>query len=80
MTKKSYSTLTIAAAAAVLILLAGGAALAEHSSEPTAVEFDQAVELRVIEAPMCFLPRFTAAEHKRCSVVGYIIRPVAAAL
>ena len=86
MTKKSYSTLTIAAAAAVLMLLAGGAAQAQtavnddpkDSSAAAAVQLED--QTRIIEAPMCFLPRFSTAEQRRCSVVGYIVRRVGAAL
>ena len=85
MTKKSYSTLTIAAAAAVLILLASSAAVADpqdvnngsqQSSTPSAAQL-QAEEdglINIIHAPMCFLPRFTTAEKKQCLTRGYVVR------
>ncbi len=35
---------------------------------------------RIIDAPMCFLPRFTENEQDRCSLVGWIVRKVSTGL
>ncbi len=63
------------------------AQLSAHPSDDTGGEKpigDEAVNLqqqreagtRIINAPMCFLPRFTENEQDRCSLVGWIVRKV----